>query len=123
MRADRTEVEAMRTDELVRQAEQRHAPLAAAAALGRRHAVYLMLDVGFDINALGADLGATAAGHGGTALHEAVFAADPELVEALLARGAAPSIRDLKWNATAAGWAQHAGDDQLAVYIEEHDTH
>jgi hypothetical protein len=122
MRADRAEVEATRTDELVRGAEQRHAPLSAAAALGRRDAVYLMLDVGFDINALGCHTGATAAGHGGTALHEAVFAGDPELVQALLARGADSSIRDPQWNATAAGWAQYAGDDQLARYLEEHHT-
>lgn len=122
LRADRTEVEATRTDELVRRAEARHAPLSAAAALGRRDAVDLMLDVGFDIDALGSDAGATAAGHGGTALHEAVLAGDPELVEALLARGADASIRDPRWNATAAGWAHHAGDDQLARRLEELNT-
>ena len=119
MRADRAEVEATRTDELVRMAEQRHAPLSQAAALGRRDAVRLMLDVGFDVNALGCDSGVTAADHGGTALHEAVFAGDQELVEMLLARGADSSIRDPKWHGTAAGWARYAGDDELARLIEE----
>jgi ankyrin repeat protein len=121
MRADQAEVEATRTDELVRLAEQRHAPLARAAALGHRDAVHLMLDVGFDINAPGCG-GVTAADHGGTALHEAALADDQELVEALLTRGADPSIRDPKWNATAAGWAQYVGHDQLAQYLEEHST-
>jgi ankyrin repeat protein len=121
MRADRAEVEATRTDELVHLAEQRHAPLARAAALGHRDAVGLMLDVGFDVNAPGSgDL--TAAGHGGTALHEAAGIGDQDLVEMLLTRGADPSIRDPQWNATAAGWARYAGHDQLAQYLEEHST-
>jgi ankyrin repeat protein len=118
MRADRAEVEAARTDELVRRAEHGHAPLAEAAALGHREAVHLMLNVGFDVNAHGRD-SATAAGHGGTALHEAAGVGDRELVETLLNCGADPCIRDFRWNATAAGWAQYAGYDELAQYLEE----
>jgi hypothetical protein len=109
MRADRAQVEATRTDDLVRLAEHGHAPLSRAAALGRGDAVHLMLDVGFDVNTLGR----------ATALHEAAGAGDRELVEALLSRGANPSIRDPEFHATAAGWAQHAGHDQLAQYLEE----
>jgi ankyrin repeat protein len=119
MRADRAEVEATQTDELVRMAEQTHAPLSQAAALGRRDAVRLMLDIGFDINAPGCDTGVTSADHGGTALHEAVFADAPELVEMLLARGADSSIRDPEWHGTAADWARYAGNDELAHVIEE----
>ena len=118
MRADRAEVGATRTDELVRLAEQRHGPLSRAAALGRRDAVRLMLDVGFDVNAPSCG-GVTAADHGGTALHEAAFAGDRELVEALLTRGADPSIKDPEFHATAAGWAHYAGHDELAHLIEE----
>ena len=118
MRADRAEVEATRTDDLVRIAEQRRAPLSQAAALGRRDAVRLMLDVGFDVNAPGCDTGVTAADHGGPALHEAVFTGDRELVEMLLARGADSSIRDPKWHGTVADWARYAGDDELALLIE-----
>jgi ankyrin repeat protein len=109
MRADRHEVGALRTDELIHQAEATHAPLPKAAALRRQDAVHLMLDVGFDIDALGR----------ATALQEAAFAGDRELVEALLTRGADPSIRDPEFQATAAGWAQHAGHDEIARLLEE----
>ncbi len=108
MRGDRAEVEALRTDELVRQAEHDYAPLARAAQFGRRDAVRLMLDVGFDINAL-ADGTALMGGPGGTALHAAALDGNVELVRDLLAWGADPTILDLKFNSTARGWAEYGG--------------
>lgn len=106
-RADRAEVEALRTDDLVARAQAEHGPLPKAAALGRRDAVRLMLDVGFDINAIGR----------GTALHEAAFAGNLELVQALIEWGADPWILDPGYNATALGWAQHAGHDEVAHFL------
>jgi ankyrin repeat protein len=107
LRADRAEVEALRTDDLVARAQAEHEPVPQAAALGRHDAVRLMLDVGFDINAIGR----------GTALHEAAFAGNIELVRALIEWGADPSILDAEYNATALGWAHYAGHDEVAQYL------
>src|SRR5205823_9565854 len=110
MRGDRAEVEALRTDELVRQAEHVYAPLTRAAQFGRRDAVRLMLDVGFDINALADDT--PMGGAGGTALHAAALEGNAELVRDLLAWGADPTILDPRFNSTARGWAEYGGKQQ-----------
>jgi hypothetical protein len=120
MRGDRAEVEVLRTDELVRQAEHHHAPLTRAARLGRRDAVRLMLDVGFDINAL-ADDPPLMSGAGGTALHAAALEGNRELVSDLLAWGADPTILDPTYNSTPRGWAAHAGH-QDDVPVEAQDS-
>jgi ankyrin repeat protein len=117
MRADRTEVEVLRTDELVRLAEHDHAPLTWAAALGRRDAVRLMLDIGFHINAL-ADPNALMRGAGGTALHEASGNGDMELVRDLLARGADRTILDPSFNSTPRGWAAYGGHQQIVDLLD-----
>jgi ankyrin repeat protein len=105
--ADRAEVDAARTDELVARAQAEHGPLARAAALGRVDAVRLMLDVGFDVDARGR----------ATALHEAAYRGDLEVVQLLIERGADASIRDQEFDATAQGWAEHAGHDGVARYL------
>ena len=117
MRADRAEVEVLRTDELVRLAEHDHAPLTWAAELGRRDAVRLMLDVGFDINTL-ADRAALMRGAGGTALHAAAGNGNVELVRDLLAWGADPTILDPAYNSTAQGWAAYAGHQPIVDLLE-----
>jgi ankyrin repeat protein len=116
MRADRAEVATLRTEELVRRAEHDHAPVAWAAELGRRDAVRLMLDVGFDINAL-ADVNALMRGPGGTALHAAAAAGNLELVRQLIEWGADPAILDPTWNATPRGWAEYGGHEEVAQYL------
>ena len=116
MRADRAEVEVLRTDELIRLAEHDHAPLARAAKLGRRDAVRLMLDVGFDINALADDTGYQGGGRR-TALHAAAADGNLELVRDLLAWGADPTILDPTYNATAQAWAEYGGHDEVAQYL------
>jgi ankyrin repeat protein len=117
MRGDRAEVEALRTDELVRQAEHVYAPVARAAQLGRRDAVRLMLDVGFDINAL--DDGRTLmGGPGGTALHAAARQGNVELVGDLLAWGADPTILDLTFHSTARGWAKYRGQQEVVDVLD-----
>ncbi len=116
MRADRDEVETLRTDELVREAEHNHAPLTRAAQLGRRDALRLMLDVGFDINALAGT--APLGGSGGTALHAAALEGNVELVRDLLAWGADPAILDPTYRSTAQGWAAHAGHQQVIDLLE-----
>jgi hypothetical protein len=117
MRGDRAEVEALHTDELVRQAEHDYAPLTRAAQFGRRDAVRLMLDVGFDINAL-ADGSALMGGPGGTALHAAALDGNAELVRDLLTWGADPTIVDLKFNSTARGWAEYGGQQEVVDLLD-----
>jgi hypothetical protein len=117
MRADRAEVEVLRTDELVRLAEHDHAPLARAAKLGRRDAVRVMLDVGFDINAL-ADRTPLMGGPRGTALHAAALEGNVELVRDLLAWGADPTILDPAYNSTARGWAAYAGHQEIVDLLD-----
>jgi ankyrin repeat protein len=118
MRADRAEVEALATEELVRRAEHDRAPLAYAAMLGRRDAVRLMLDVGFDINVLGGGPGPMRGAAQGTALHAAAFQGDVELVRDLLAWGADPTILDPAFQSTARGWAESAGQQQIVDLLD-----
>ncbi|MET0865339.1 MAG: ankyrin repeat domain-containing protein [Nakamurella sp.] len=62
-------------------------------------AIELLAQLGFDLNA----------GRGGvTALHDAAFRGDVELIGALLAGGADPTRRDAEHQATPLAWAQYA---------------
>lgn len=88
-----------------------------AAGQGRAPAVELLLDAGFDINALGrADVPVEQPWQ--TALHTAVERDDALLVQLLLARGADPTIRDARFHATALGWAEHLGRLDLVSLLE-----
>jgi hypothetical protein len=53
-----------------------------------------------------------------TALHEAAFRADVPVIDALLALGADPTLRDRDYHATPAGWAHHAGHVALAERLQ-----
>jgi ankyrin repeat protein len=117
MRADRAEAEVLRTEALVRVAEHDHAPLTWAAGLGRTDAVRLMLDVGFDINAI-ADDTALMRGAGGTALHAAASNGNVELVRDLLAWGADPTILDPTYHSTPRGWAAYVGHQQVVDLLD-----
>ncbi len=52
--------------------------------------------------------------HGATLMHLAVEHDRPAFVELALAHGVDPTARDKTFNATAVGWAQHFGRDQIA---------
>jgi ankyrin repeat protein len=54
-----------------------------------------------------------------TPLHMAVESGSMELAKLLLDAGANPNIRDDKYNATALGWAQYFGREELAALIKE----
>jgi len=74
------------------------------AKRGDVRAVQWMLDHGADANARWAHWDAEV-----TPLHLAAWQGHADVVEALLAAGADPTIRDSKHNGDALGWAEHGG--------------
>ncbi len=116
MSADRDRVEALveAAPSLPGQAVERDpGRIVEAAELGRREAIRLLVELGWDVNTRT---------RGRTALHEAAYHDDRDLVEVLLALGADPTIRDSSFDATAAGWASHAHHDQLAADLAERES-
>jgi ankyrin repeat protein len=83
--------------------------LAHAASQGNADAVGLLLERGADVNAFGARA---------TALHEAAWRNDTELIETLLRAGADRTLRDREFGGTPAAWAAHAGHKELAERLE-----
>ncbi|TMQ70111.1 MAG: hypothetical protein E6K80_09555 [Candidatus Eisenbacteria bacterium] len=96
-------------------AEERALP-AQAAHEGRIATVRLMARLGFD-------LGAEAAG-GGTPLHHAAWAGNPEMVRLLLELGAPVNVRDRQYGSSPLGWGAHgsrhcrAADRDYAAVME-----
>ncbi len=89
-----------------------------AAGQGRAAAVELLLDAGFDVDALGrSDVPVEQPWQ--TALHTAVERDDSLMVQLLLARGADPTIRDTRFDATALEWAKHLGRQHLIPLLAE----
>jgi len=83
-----------------------------AAAGGRKDAVALLIELGFDVNALArGDIPSDQPWQ--TALHEAAYEGDLALAQLLLDNGADPNIRDARFDSTPLGWAEHA--DQQAM--------
>jgi hypothetical protein len=77
-----------------------------AAGLGDGDVVALLVECGFDVNALGrSDIPSAMPWQ--TALHVAAGHGDLGLVERLLASGADPDIRDARFQSTPLGWAHH----------------
>ena len=72
-----------------------------------------LVDLGADPNQRGT-FGGPDHGEGVTALHLAAQAGRAEAVDALLALGADPTIRDSLHGGDAAGWASFCGHDALA---------
>ena len=85
--------------------------MARAAALGRPQAVLRCLAAGFPVDARTPE--------GITALHEAAVRGDGASAEALLSRGADPTLADPVHRASPAGWAAHAGHEDLAARLAD----
>lgn len=54
---------------------------------------------------------------GATALHHAAWSGDLALIRQLLDAGADPSLRDIRFDATPQGWAEHAYQDEAAALL------
>jgi ankyrin repeat protein len=78
--------------------------LVFASMCGQVGVVRLLLDRGTRVDALPPGSHWTA-----TALHTAAGQGHPAVVELLLERGADPTIREPRYDATPLGWAEHAG--------------
>lgn len=122
MAGDRGRVEALRdADPGVVDAARRQRPglLVWATARDRPRTVRLLLELGFDPDALGR--GDTPVEQGWeTALHQAAGAGNADLVALLLDGGADPGVPDRRFTATPASWARHFGHDRVAALIEAH---
>ena len=78
-----------------------------AAQIGRAAAVRLLASLGFDVNALRRT----------SALHEAAWRGNLELVTSLLDLGADPGLLDTAFHATPLGWARHNQQHEVAAYL------
>ena len=88
--------------------ERRPDQLVRAVEEGRQAGVALLLELGFDVNAL----------RRSTPLHEAAMRGDLPTIELLLEHGADPTLRDTGYDATPAGWAEHFGQTEAQQLLE-----
>jgi ankyrin repeat protein len=96
---------------------ERPALIVWAAARQKRDAIPLLVELGFDVNALGrSDIPMEQAWE--TALHEAAGSGDIELARLLLEFGADPNIKDARFDSTPLGWAHHFGQQALIELLE-----
>jgi hypothetical protein len=96
----------------------RHLALALASQCGHVEIVRLLLDAGEDPNRYN-----PVGGHShATPLHQAAGGGFHELVRLLVDRGARVDLKDILWQATPAGWAQHAGHTDIESYLRSQET-
>jgi len=87
--------------------ERRPDQLVRAAEKNSLEAVALLIELGFDVNAVNRI----------APLHEAAMRGNLELIRLLLEHGADPNVRDVGYKATPAGWAEHHGQTEAAQYL------
>jgi ankyrin repeat protein len=93
--------------------QDRHRALALAAQHGHVELVRLLLGAGEDPNRYNPE-----GNHAhSTPLHQAVCAAQFDVVRLLVERGASLEIRDTLWDATPLGWAEHCEQPAIAEYL------
>jgi hypothetical protein len=87
-----------------------------AASRGRVDAVRRLVELGFDVNALGRG-DVPVEQPWSTALHHAAGDGNLPLARLLLELGADPTIRDARFDATPLGWAEHEGREELIALL------
>lgn len=90
-----------------------------AAANGRLDAVRRLVELGFDVNALGRG-DVPIEQPWSTALHHAAGDGNLAMAQLLLDLGADPSIRDARFDATPLGWAEHEAHPALITLLTPH---
>jgi uncharacterized protein len=85
-----------------------------AAQLNSVDGVALLIDLGFDVNAINR----LERYHESAPLHEAAAKGNLEVIELLLAHGADPNLHDRSYHSTPAGWAEHFGQTEAQHYLE-----
>ena len=91
--------------------------LAWAASCRRIETVRLLLELGWNVNALGRGDGLSNEPWE-TALHQSVQRHARAMAELLLERGADPNVRDARFDSTPLDWARHLGEDDLVDLLE-----
>ncbi|MFG1926966.1 ankyrin repeat domain-containing protein [Cryptosporangium sp. NPDC048952] len=113
----RGEVPAASPDVVAQARGERPGLVVWAAAQAPAGVVELLVELGFDVNALGrAD--APLEQEWETALHHAAGNGDVDLARRLLALGADPDIRDRRFDGTPLDWARHLGQPATAELLD-----
>jgi ankyrin repeat protein len=95
---------------------ERPALVVWAAARGKRDVIPRLIELGFDVNALGrTDVPMEQEWE--TALHEAAGTGDLDLARLLLDLGADPNVKDARFDATPLGWAEHFGERAMVELL------
>jgi hypothetical protein len=95
--------------------ENRHRALALAAQHGHVEVVKLLLDAGADPNLYNPE-----GNHPhSTPLHQAALAGHEAVVRLLVERGARLDIEDTIYQGTPLGWAMHAGQTGIEIYLRD----
>jgi hypothetical protein len=87
--------------------------LVRAAQRNSVDGVALLIDLGFDVNAVNR----LDRYHESAPLHEAAANGSLEMIELLLEHGADPNLRDGSYQSTPAGWAEHFGHQEAQRYL------
>jgi ankyrin repeat protein len=88
--------------------ERRPDQLVRAAERDSVEAVALLIELGFDVNAVIRT----------APLHEAAMRGNLEVIRLLLDHGADPGVRDVGYDATPAGWADHFGKREAKELLQ-----
>jgi ankyrin repeat protein len=117
LQADRSTVDRLGPGVAAAARQERPGLVVWAAACGRIEAIRLLVERGFDVNALArADVPVERPWE--TALHAAVSRDDLVMAQALLELGADPNISDARFDATPLGWARYFDRPQLVELLE-----
>jgi ankyrin repeat protein len=107
MRADADAVAGFGPEPLARALARFPGLILNAAEQRKPAAVRLLAGLGFDVNHL----------RRSTPLHAAAWNDDVETAETLIELGADPAIKDIAYDATPLGWAEHGGKPRAAAYL------
>jgi ankyrin repeat protein len=119
-RADRSTMNRVRAEHPGAVARARHTRpglMVWAAAHAPIETITLLAELGFDVNAYGRG-DAPVEQPWETALHHSAGSGNVALTRRLLDLGADPDLRDLRFDATPLGWAEHLGQPATAALLE-----